>query len=330
MKGGWAGNRLFRSRAIGFLASAAALAFFAYAFDLQDLEKITERIDSRFVPLTAFWLLTFNGIFSLRWYTILAGRLTFFQSLYAVFMGIGANMFLPARGGDVLRLAYSHRKGKLPFSMLGGGVFFEKIMDLTTVAILSVTALFLNSSLRSHISLEKLFLIPIAGLLLAGTLLLFLRKHDSIANAVLRLLRRSPLLGRILPASTTEAFEDARPLLRPMNLVLATLLTLLLWFVAYPLAYYLAGRLIGESLPYPHLLVLAVAGAVGVALPAAPSGLGVLHASLISAFLLLGKKSSDGLIYATTLHLFWFLVFGSLGLLLYLRWVISKPQEEVS
>lgn len=99
-----ADRKRYAGQLLGLLTSTIALAFFIYAFDLEDLKKIVSQLDPYSVPLAVFWLLAFNSIFALRWYFILNHRLSIASSLYAVFMGIGANMFLPARGGDVLRV----------------------------------------------------------------------------------------------------------------------------------------------------------------------------------------------------------------------------------
>lgn len=156
--------------------------------------------------------------------------------------------------------------------------------------------------------------------------LLIAWKQD-LPDRLLKLLKRVPLLSGILPASLGQTFVDARELFRPLNIFLAAFATTFLWFLSYPLAYFLAGRLLGADLPYSHLVVITIAGALGVALPAVPSGLGVLHASLISAFLLLGRSAADGLAYATTVHLLWFLVFGSIGMLLYFRWALLRRRS---
>ena len=49
-------------------------------------------------------------------------------------------------------------------------------------------------------------------------------------------------------------------------------------------------------------MVLLFAAALGLAIPAAPSGIGTFHAAVVSAFVLLGRPASEGLVVAVAIH----------------------------
>jgi len=63
---------------------------------------------------------------------------------------------------------------------------------------------------------------------------------------------------------------------------------------------------------------------MSLALPSAPSGVGVYHASIISAFLIVGRDGNAGLVYATALHLVSFVALTSTGLIFYLFWIYKR------
>ena len=48
------------------------------------------------------------------------------------------------------------------------------------------------------------------------------------------------------------------------------------------------------------------AGVLGLMLPATPSGIGTLHASVVSAFIFLGRSPAERLLMATPIHLLFF------------------------
>ncbi len=57
-------------------------------------------------------------------------------------IGVGLNMILPARGGDVVRLLMNKKDSELPLTHLFSRIFLEKVMDLAAVALLGAIALF--------------------------------------------------------------------------------------------------------------------------------------------------------------------------------------------
>ena len=66
-------------------------------------------------------------------------------------------------------------------------------------------------------------------------------------------------------------------------------------------------------------MVLSV-GTLGLMLPGAPSGLGTYHASVVSAFVILGRPAAEGLLLATAIHFLFFVALGLPVVLLYLYW----------
>jgi uncharacterized membrane protein YbhN (UPF0104 family) len=75
-----------------------------------------------------------------------------------------------------------------------------------------------------------------------------------------------------------------------------------MWYVPVALSYGAFLLFLGIEPDLTAVLVLIMFGALGVAVPSAPSGLGVFHASMASAFEILGHGWEKGVLYATILH----------------------------
>jgi hypothetical protein len=87
-----------------------------------------------------------------------------------------------------------------------------------------------------------------------------------------------------------------------------------MWLLVHPYAHQAVAGMIGSDLGYREALVLVFIGALRLSVPAAPSGLGTFHASIVSGFLLLGRDAGAGLIFAVAVHGLFFIVFGLSGL----------------
>ena len=66
------------------------------------------------------------------------------------------------------------------------------------------------------------------------------------------------------------------------------------------------------------------ASGLGLMIPAAPSGLGVYHATVVSVFYILGRPIAEGLVLATALHLSFFVALVLPMGVLYGKWLFKK------
>ena len=79
--------------------------------------------------------------------------------------------------------------------------------------------------------------------------------------------------------------------------------------MVYATAYMIVSHMVDVPLTYLEALVLLLAAAVGLAIPAAPSGLGTFHAAVASGFVLLGRPLSEGVLVATAIHASFFFAY---------------------
>ncbi|OCC28143.1 Uncharacterized protein GNX_3337 [Leptospira interrogans serovar Canicola] len=115
----------------GSLVSVFALGFLFSKLDLSEFSKIQERWEP--IYLIPFVISSAWGIvlFSWRWYLLMEKQVSFRYALLSSFIGVGANMFLPARGGDIFRLYFCKKESSLQYPTLVTALFIEKVLDFS-------------------------------------------------------------------------------------------------------------------------------------------------------------------------------------------------------
>lgn len=272
-----------------------------------------------FVGLTA----AIAWMYGLRWNWLLDSVLRTKTYLIASLLSIGGNMFLPARGGDLLRVHYSHVAGRVPHATALSRLLIEKIVDLVTIAVVGATAVLLLRGSGEHVSDYFLATALIAVAAVVGAILLV-----KFGNAVLlrclhrlfALVRRSERLERNL----THLIQDIGQKLTLSLTFKPGLLTVVMWLAVYVPTYMLVARMVGVSLAYQEAMLVLFAAALGLMIPAAPSGIGTFHASVVSAFLFLGRPAAEGLLVGTAIHFFFLIAYAAPAALLSGAWFFDR------
>lgn len=262
-------------------------------------------------------------VYGWRWRMLLGRSLAPRSALVAALLCLGGNMFLPARGGDLLRLQFSHRTAKLPHAELVSRLFLEKVVDLMTIAAVGVIAALLLRDTLTRTSALSIMTVTGTALLAALAAVVATR---FFAQTLTKWLRRAFLLARkpaFFDTHVAPMILDASQRLAVATLLAPALLTMAMWLLFYATSYMAAASFVGVSLTYPEALLVLFAGALGLMVPAAPSGIGTFHASVTSAFLLLQRTAAEGLLVATVIHLLFFVVYVAPGLALYSRWQLG-------
>jgi uncharacterized protein (TIRG00374 family) len=304
----------------GLAISVLAIGFLLYRFDLSEFKTLQDKWNPWFIVPVVISNIWAMFIFAIRWYYLLEKKLSFRKALLSSFLGVGANMVLPARGGDILRIYYCKSESTINYPTIVSKLFLEKVIDLTIVILIGAGSFILLGLGKGKSSPEALFF---SGFIVAGLIigLIMIR----FANKLLvRLGRWSfSIIGKekIFINKLESHLIDLSQFLTWKNLSIPLLLTIPTWLLGYSITYMLQSYLIGIPLTYVQVLFMVFCGAMGVALPSAPSGVGVFHASLISGFILLGLGSSEGFLYATAVHLMQFILLSFFALIAYSIWM---------
>ncbi|TGN13379.1 lysylphosphatidylglycerol synthase transmembrane domain-containing protein [Leptospira ilyithenensis] len=311
---------------LGATVSGIAIFFLLKNFDLKEFERIKGNIRWEYFVLLIFTNLWSFIPFSLRWYFLLDKKISLGAAYVSSITGVGLNMVLPARGGDVVRLLINKKDSGLPLPNLVSKLFLEKVMDLGTVVIIGAAALiFLGLGESKNLSLILISGSVIVIMILAlFALRLFLEPIRNLFRKLFSLVNKQDLYETKLDHHLVE-FSD---FLRGDKLIKPLLFCFPTWILGYAVNYWVIGKLIGIDFTTLECLLFIFVGAMGVAIPSAPSGIGVFHASMISGFILLGRDPGEGFVYATVAHLTQFVLLTILALVLYFVWTFNSKDNK--
>lgn len=292
-------SRFLIRRLLPFAISVLALIAVFWVADLQAFRGLSSRMQWDRLPVIAFVVVAIVLTVGLRWRTLLIEALTMPRSVVVAALGLGGNQVLPLRGGDALRVMLSSRGAKAPSLHSGvSAIAVEKVFDLIAVAVFGLaSAATLVSSADSEVNVTAIAL-GILGLAISA----LLAARSRVAIRVIRYAARAVRLPPRLYRHSLRPLIHLRLSTTPARVVILLIQTAFIWLVLYVLVYVAIAQLVGMQLGVADAMMLLFAGALGVAIPAAPSGVGTFHAAIVSAFVLLGKPASEGLVLAVAIH----------------------------
>ncbi|MBI4872757.1 MAG: flippase-like domain-containing protein [Candidatus Riflebacteria bacterium] len=293
---------------VGLGVSLVCLYFFLRNVEWPELwASLTQARYVYIVPALGFWFLMLY-IRALRWQVMVRHlRPVGIGSLMSsTLIGFMASGLLPARAGEIVRAAVLARKEKLGVSSVFATIVVERIFDLLAVLFFLVLVLIYLPVAGQHAALMGnlrffggLFAAVIAGAIVFLTLLRLW------PHRVKRFF--SPLLSRLPPrfAHQVEAIldnfiEGLGMLTGLRDLVSISALSLVLWLVI---------GLINWALSFAFDIQMSVLGgclifvftAFAIALPQAPSFIGVFHVAVEKSLLLLSVSTISAKSYAIVL-----------------------------
>jgi glycosyltransferase 2 family protein len=318
-------SSLFANQRWRRFTGSALISLFAaiYAIRVSDwdsLRGLSTRISWRGLPWLAVLVLAIVILTAWRWRLLLDRRAQWSSCLRMAAIGLAGNQVLPFRGGDAVRAIQAAKLPGISLHRSIAAMAMEKVLDLMATAMFGIGAAgFLLSGGKSASTTA-----PLVGSLLLGMLAIFL--WGARSGWLHRFVRSCAWIVRMNPRAYRHVLG---PVLHLRNastidsLALPICLTGAMWFGIYEIAYVATGYLVGITITPSEAFVLQFAAALGMALPAAPSGIGTLHAAIVSAFLLLGRSPGDGLVVAVAFHAVFFI--GLCGCGLSALWIRGTP-----
>ncbi|KXW55842.1 lysylphosphatidylglycerol synthase transmembrane domain-containing protein [Ferrovum sp. PN-J185] len=270
--------------------------------------------------LLALLILWLTG---LRWNWLIGSALCTKTLLIASLLSAGGNMFLPFRGGDLLRVHYSHLTGQVSHTMGLSRLLIEKMIDLMTVMIVGILSIILLKN--TGVGFSQIFIYTVVvGFFILVILTLFIKYANQILLKYLRLFFKK--IGKFegLERRLIHLIRDISGNLSISIMLKPTLLTIVIWLTVYVPSYMLIAHIVGVTLHYNEAILVLFAGAVGLMIPAAPSGIGTFHVSVISAFIMLGRSSSQGLLVGTAIHIAFLIIYVTPTIFLYMIWLFKR------
>lgn len=313
-----------RRNLVTILISLVAVVLLVRAVGWSEVTEVFHR-DFSGAMLLQFLVLSLAVvlIYGYRWRMLVGDGLTHKASLVSSVISLGGNMFLPARGGDVLRVHYSRQAMGMPYAALLSRMFVEKLIDVFAIATVGVVAAIVLQDQRASAGHSLLVALTVTAF---GAVVLATVTVKYFSEAVLRRIKPVFRFAGKLPLFERHVVHLVRDASRSLTLRCTMppfILTLAMWFSVYALAYMLSAGFVGVALSYEDALLVLFAGTLGLMIPAAPSGVGTFHASVVSAFVILGRSPAEGLLVATSIHLLFFAAFALPAALLCGSWRLS-------
>ena len=320
---------------LGLILSFFCLfALFKYAGSFR-IEKVFFNIDHIYLFPFALSVICAQLFIGCRYFLLLGKDIPFPFALCISILGNSANLLLPARGGELLKLHLSRKRSSIGYLSLLSRIFFERSLDLCFS--LSLGMLALGTFLMGDGARENLY--PLIQKIFIAFSFLFLLMLVGLFLIKKRLASLLKVLRKIAGIFKKEAFIEnhiAKELsslasfISWSNVKGPLLLSACIWLAFHPLGFISIAYMQKLGINYTEALFLASAVAISFLLPSLPSGLGVFHAALSSSLVLLGHPMEKGLAYAFLSHAYIFLVLNSLGLCawVYFNFFLKKKGEK--
>ena len=299
--------RRILSIGVSVLAFGLALSF----SDLSAFNGLASRANWSLLPLVGVLVVAISIAFGWRWNTLLRESIKLPRSLLISVLGLAGNQVLPLRGGDAMRVVLSSRGSGMPSLHASvSAVALEKLFDLIAVAMFGL----LSAATLMRVGRDS----EVHALVVAVTILLATVGFLSAARlgwlgSLLRQFARGVGMNPRLYRHVFAPLHHLRKSVSPSRMALLLLETGTIWIGLYVAAYLAIARLVGVSLDVSEAMAILFGAAIGLAIPAAPSGVGTFHAAVVSTFALLGRSPSEGFVLAVAIHGIFFLGFCALG-----------------
>jgi uncharacterized membrane protein YbhN (UPF0104 family) len=191
---------------IGFLLRCAgatlALASICYIVDLQKLSKAITQADISFI-LTALFIAFMSPLltsFRLKLFLLATGtQISYSRCFIANLCGLSLNLFLPARGGDLVKFAYLRKNEQPSWGVLAGVALLERGFDVLALSLLGFTGSLMLGLHDTAIAAGIITISAITGLLVLprmGSMPIIGKKAKSFSKVVKKVNKRKVrLLG---------------------------------------------------------------------------------------------------------------------------------------
>lgn len=189
---------------IGFLLRIAgvslALIFIHHIADLQKLFKAITKAEISLILVAILITVSSPLLTTLRlklFFLSIGTQISYSRCFLANLCGLSLNLFLPARGGDLLKLAYISKNGLPSWGILAGVALLERGFDLLALGLLGLAASLTLGLHEAAIASGIVSVAASAGLLILpkmGSLPIIGKKTKNISKVFILKNKRKPLL----------------------------------------------------------------------------------------------------------------------------------------
>jgi len=315
-----------RRCAPGALISVVALAAVFRMASWQDFKRVAATIPLLNLLAVAVLSLVAFGVRALAWQVLLAWRTSFRRSFFLINLGYFLNNVLPLRAGEIGRAIFMGSASGLGTFRVLSSIVVERSFDMVMAAglLLATLPLVLDIA-RARATAVVTMILVILGLI---ALFLIARNAAKVHLWVSGL--RFPQVQKWIVPHLDSLLDGFQPIMQRGRFLLSATLIALSWLL-WVCMYYLILLPIAPQFPFYGAIFISAVLALGVAIPAAPGGLGIYEASAVGSLALFGISPSAALAVALWLRFLQFTITGIFGFyeLVHDRHSISALFEKV-
>jgi len=319
---------------IGYFISFAIAVILLYlvfsSISLEEFMKQAEKADYSYVLLSIGITIIAHIARGYRWNLLIRPTgftTTTYRTTGAVLVGYIVNLVLP-RLGEITRCGVLKKTDKIPITITIGTVISERIIDVCTLALITLLALLFEYDkltsffygLLPHIDSRKLIFLALFGVIALG----------AVTIAGLAIYRRLKGRFRVI---LDQLFQGLFSLRKLDNIPAFILSTIVIWVTYFLMGYFVFFAVKQTSiLGWQAALMLLVSGSVAMTLPV-QGGFGTFHTIVSSMLLLYAVDKTTGVFFATLVHssqVAATVIFGVVGLVmtLFFKELPSEKQQE--
>ncbi|MEM1136848.1 MAG: lysylphosphatidylglycerol synthase transmembrane domain-containing protein [Bacteroidota bacterium] len=314
---------------IGILISAFLIYYISKKISFSDSwEQIRKISFWQFAVLMLVYLSSFFPR-ALRWKLMLGNypNIGFDEHLSAILIGFFGNNFLPARGGELLRMEFFSRNTSVPRVTTLTSVFAEKIIDgLTLLFFLIFSLFFSQKDLLNILWLKNLLIVVTAIFVVTSIILLLLKTNSNIFFEVLKKIP-SKSIQVFIEKIVIHILNALHFLNFDLNSLKILLLSIVIWLIE-AVVFMLAINYLNIPLPtlLTGFLVLVIVN-FGILIPSAPAYLGVFQGMTVLSLSIFNISNELGLILGIIVHFSQFLPVSVAGLIFFMLYAFKERKQ---
>jgi uncharacterized protein (TIRG00374 family) len=267
-------------RSILTLAAGCGLVWLlSRRLELNTIIQLLKHTSVRLVALSVSALLTFYVLRALRWAIILQWKVGFGPLFVYSSIGYLVSSVAPAQAGELVKPALVRGRHGIPYFMTAGSVAVERLLDVATLVILGVAAVFALP--RQALGPAWIVTCLKAGGVLCAFVLLILGLSSRRTDTVLRLVTRTLSLVRLQSRLNDRVANVVRMFLlgiggglSPFTLLSALLCSMVVWAANAASVVMIYGAVIGRVPSIPVVLLGFTVFSLGLAIPLTPAYVG--------------------------------------------------------
>jgi uncharacterized protein (TIRG00374 family) len=292
------------------------IAIFVWRVDVLDALRNLPDVQWRWATAATLTFTVSKVVHAYRWKFFLRHRpeISFRQLLKLFLISNLANVALPLRAGDLLRVELPNRRYGIPRAELASSVFLvESLLDGVAFVLLAFGSLLLFElppSLRPAVWGLAVVVVIVAILSTQAA-----RRPEgwSIQTSRWRVLF-SPSLRAAIDHWSSEAVEGMRSLSTWRSALIAVVISLVAWMIEVGV-WWSMGRAFGIELAFSEALLVMIAANMAGALPITPWNIGPYEVVVTEMLVLFGYTRLDASSYAIGTRILLVVWIGVTGLL---------------